>query len=616
MEKKILYLRVEYWFGKNYFFGGIYFLHIFCIKIAKHVFCIFKLHKHSFMKKFFIFFFLFCLYFNYLQAQKSILGTINDEKGNPVTEVIVKIKNSEIRTVSNSSGVFMIDVLDTNAVLCLLKAGFLYKEVVATDEKMRIFLSHETADLFKIPLSELLQMRDSLNEFTDFTVVSASNAEEKYSQVPATMIVLTQNDFNERGYQNLTEMLNDLPGMDLAFIHGQMGINNYWRGYRASFSAPYLFMIDGMAQNETYYNHVAILRSVPLSNIDKVEIVYGPVSSVYGSNAFMGVINIVTKKKTEEGLNALINLTGDIKGSFITDAAAIFQKNKFSFLISARLERADLSNFINFDSYEYSSGRYSMDSSLWGSSWTKIIFPKNQFQSNFQYQNINFRFNYQSSEIGFRLDTKYDVYGHADATDKVMQNLPLWVSTYDFWLRQNFILSKNFTSQTLFLHRLEDTPEGSWLEGYNVQNNSSETKEIAGETVAPGGILRVIDYSNWPSLHKTYSLLQTFDVKASEKLTFNAGIKYEIKYITKQKGYYGNVYSPNNIYASGDDLFPKNTETFDAPDNIFTWVNYSAYCQTKFAFDDKHGINAGIRTDNNSQYGTNTTFRGGYVGKF
>src|SRR5207344_324211 len=103
----------------------------------------------------------------------------------------------------------------------------------------------------------------------------------------------------QRGYLNLSEILDDLPGMDMVRPWGDTFLKDYWRGYRNTIGEPFLILLDGVVFNHLYFNTAEVgLTTFPLSNVERVEVVYGPASSVYGPNAFMGVINVITRPET------------------------------------------------------------------------------------------------------------------------------------------------------------------------------------------------------------------------------------------------------------------------------------------------------------------------------
>ena len=143
----------------------------------------------------------------------------------------------------------------------------------------------------------------SLADILNIKVVTASNREETLRKVPATMIVVTDTEIKERGYTELYDVLNDLPGFDLSRAFGDDYVYVSTRGYRKTLSDQMLLMIDGIIMNHLWSNNMNLATQYPLAGVKQIEVVYGPASAVYGANAFAGVINIITKT---EGTSATL----------------------------------------------------------------------------------------------------------------------------------------------------------------------------------------------------------------------------------------------------------------------------------------------------------------------
>lgn len=126
-------------------------------------------------------------------------------------------------------------------------------------------------------------------------VTSVSKKAENLLYVPATIVVLTSKDFVQRGYQNLEQVLYDLPGFDVIRGNGPGFSSFYQRGYRSTSNDRMLMLIDGVEENDLASSNVALSRQYALSDVERVEVIYGPASTLYGANAFVGVINIITK---------------------------------------------------------------------------------------------------------------------------------------------------------------------------------------------------------------------------------------------------------------------------------------------------------------------------------
>lgn len=127
------------------------------------------------------------------------------------------------------------------------------------------------------------------------TVTSVSKSKESLAQAPATVVVVSGEEIARRGYTDLEAVLRDLPGFDFSRRAGAGYSNVYQRGYRSIETTRTMLLIDGVEDNDLASSTAWISRQFPLSNVERIEVVYGPASTMYGANAFAGVINVITK---------------------------------------------------------------------------------------------------------------------------------------------------------------------------------------------------------------------------------------------------------------------------------------------------------------------------------
>ncbi|MBE9510476.1 MAG: TonB-dependent receptor [Bacteroidetes bacterium] len=142
----------------------------------------------------------------------------------------------------------------------------------------------------------------SLEELMNREVVSASKVVQKIKNVPAAIRVITSDQIRERGYFTLEETLSDLPG---AQFRNMVSINSYvfLRGVPSQ-NNLILVLVDGIQINELNSGGFYGGGQYNLSNVERIEIVYGPASVLYGTNAVSGIINIITKDpEKNQGLN-------------------------------------------------------------------------------------------------------------------------------------------------------------------------------------------------------------------------------------------------------------------------------------------------------------------------
>ena len=126
-------------------------------------------------------------------------------------------------------------------------------------------------------------------------ITSVSKSGEDISEAPATVIVLTGEQIRQRGYTDLEQVLHDLPGFDLTTGNGDQYVSIYPRGFRGNLNDTMLLRFDGIEQNDIFSNSFHMSRQYPIASIHSIIVVYGPVSSLYGPNAYMGVIDVITR---------------------------------------------------------------------------------------------------------------------------------------------------------------------------------------------------------------------------------------------------------------------------------------------------------------------------------
>ncbi len=129
----------------------------------------------------------------------------------------------------------------------------------------------------------------------DEIITSVSKWKDSLYIAPAQVTIITGEEIIHRGYRHLGELFYDIAGFDVTEVSGNSTV--YMKGIRTPEQTEgILLMLDGVKQNGIWTQEIFLNGLYALSNIDRVEIIYGSLSAVYGIEAFSGVINIVTKK--------------------------------------------------------------------------------------------------------------------------------------------------------------------------------------------------------------------------------------------------------------------------------------------------------------------------------
>lgn len=138
----------------------------------------------------------------------------------------------------------------------------------------------------------------SLEELANITVYTASRHTQKVTDAPSSVTVITRDEIQKYGYRTLGDILRSVRGFDVTYDRnytyaGVGGINR-----PETYNSRVLLMINGLRTNNNIYEQAMLGTEFPLDIdlIERVEIVRGPSSSLYGTSAFFAVINVITRK--------------------------------------------------------------------------------------------------------------------------------------------------------------------------------------------------------------------------------------------------------------------------------------------------------------------------------
>ena len=157
-----------------------------------------------------------------------------------------------------------------------------------------------------------LNAKGDTKSLDDVVVVSSSGFEQNLSDAPATISVISAQELEKKSFTDITDALKNVPGV---YVNG--GGSNQSISIRGMAKEYTLFLIDGKPmQSNDAFNPNGSLSGAPinflpsLDSIERIEVIRGPASSLYGSDAMGGVINIITKKNTNK-------LTGNVSVEYI-----------------------------------------------------------------------------------------------------------------------------------------------------------------------------------------------------------------------------------------------------------------------------------------------------------
>jgi iron complex outermembrane receptor protein len=160
------------------------------------------------------------------------------------------------------------------------------------------------------------------------SVYGASGFSQKVTEAPASVTIITSEDIQRYGYRTLADILRNVRGFYVSYDrnYSYLGVMGY--GLPGDYNSRIALLIDGHRLNDNIYDAALIGTEFPLDVdlIDRVEVIRGPNSSLYVASAFLGVINIITKRGRD--LNK-VNVSSEM-ASYGTYEGRVSYGNKFN----------------------------------------------------------------------------------------------------------------------------------------------------------------------------------------------------------------------------------------------------------------------------------------------
>ncbi len=171
------------------------------------------------------------------------------------------------------------------------------------------------------------------------TIVSASKTTQSIQNTTSNVTVITADDIEEKGYQTVAQAIDTVAGISVTHSGGLGQQTSFF--VRGADSGKVLVLLNGMRLNDpSTTNGTALLDSLTTSNIAQIEIIKGGASSIWGSNASAGVINIITKE-AKEGIHGSLALSYGSYNTRGTDADLSYKDKKITAQVLASYLKTD-----------------------------------------------------------------------------------------------------------------------------------------------------------------------------------------------------------------------------------------------------------------------------------
>jgi len=421
----------------------------------------------------------------------------------------------------------------------------------------------------------------SLEELMNVEVVTASKVSEKLKNAPATILVITAEQIEERGYRCLDDVLRDLPGFDLVHVNGTWPTIWAQRGSYGDENKRTLLLIDGIVENNLLEGSVLGGEQYSLHNVKQIEIMYGPGSALYGANAFSGIINIITKDGDD--VNGIEYKQGF--GNFNTHFEKIltgYKKNDFSFVFSGSIFNTDGPVFPerhpNYNN-SYVDNAYSISLKTQYKNFKAGFYRYDRPMGDGEFSNSPTVLAYGLPPYGY--ENSEGMSGGEAQTDINGEKGTLWHSVTETLYLKHTINTKSILLENNLYYRKSGIAADSYSYDFNGEN-----------------------FVKYGATHSSrlYGFSSTITIALNEYNSLTSGIQYE--YSNVEKGYRQRYESEENVFSSLDNSYRE----------FVIYKNTAVFTQFKHQFRDFNAsLIAGLRYDINNIYQNSLNPRVGVV---
>ena len=165
----------------------------------------------------------------------------------------------------------------------------------------------------------------SFEQLTHAKIRIATGTDKLMAQAPAAASIITAAELEALGARDIDEALELIPGLHVSHGSFVYASRYFIRGIVSTYNPHTLVLVNGVPQSSLFTGdrgeRIAGMNGLPVSLVDRIEIIRGPGSALYGADAFAGVINIITKSPSTT-IGGRLNLSS---GSFDTHTASLYQ---------------------------------------------------------------------------------------------------------------------------------------------------------------------------------------------------------------------------------------------------------------------------------------------------
>ncbi len=378
-----------------------------------------------------------------------------------------------------------------------------------------------------------------LEELMETSIASITKMEIPLKKSPVTAFVITQDDITRKGYRHLTDILKNTPGIHTANLSStEKAITEvYVRGVFANNKLTVL--VDGIKIKPPTGEPVTFLDSIPLLAVKQVEISFGSSSSIYGADAMLATINLVTQDGGAiDGIRVKAT-AGNFDTGEVQVAAGSKLTEDLTVALSGSFHRSGVEDFSDNYPSEY-AGTGPVDLTA-------------------QNHNVHFKLNYKDLTLSY-----YRLFNKNNSSVSYSPGVP---SFYDY-------------SGVAFWETLNQTVNATYAWDINPFWQSRSSLSYESNELAPQSSYRgfgTVAHAAW--LSEAMRFIQNVSYQR-DKISWLSGI--ELSFMDSTPKYVVNSPFPNKVETS--------------------YQNYAVFSQLDYAWTDDLTVSGSLRMDSDSRY--------------
>ncbi len=437
----------------------------------------------------------------------------------------------------------------------------------------------------------------SLEELLDLEVVTASKSAQRASDAPATIYVISKQQIANRGYRHLEQLLDDIPEIEIQ-RKATAEFNNFYSFRGISGNDKVVVLMDGYRINSPTGSPQVIATNFNLSDAERVEVILGPASALYGADALSGIINIITKNVSADSSTQL-HVSGGNWGTRDLSINSRYKGDDLSLMLTAQFYQTDGPNLAEEypDEFAWFNNEYSqlglVQVSAFAPPDVTLTVPIEPYATPTKSHFIHLTGHLDQADFGF-----VETFESHSASTGLRPELNLYVKDAVIATKvQNIYLNHTYKSrdnklnlQTSVSHSIyELLPESNFKNSFSSYNpgykyGKGETSKFEEQ------VTYVKDQNNQLTLGLTLESITSLPKTSDLPFKFDTNTPAELQ----------------GLFYVGTDIVDVNGNDLSVPQVFFEvkYENYASYFQWQSTLTESFSITAGVRYDFNTRYGS------------